>query len=55
MSETMLRIAEGALRRFIEDSIQSEEGLSKEDIEYIKAEREYIRQMKLNLKIEQPA
>lgn len=51
MSEKMLRVTEGALRRFIEDAIQSEEGLSEEDIEYIEAERERIRQMKLNLKV----
>ncbi len=47
MSEMMLRLAEGALRRFIEESIQSEEGLSREDEKYIAEERERIRQMKL--------
>lgn len=50
MSEMMLRLAEGALRRFIEESIQSEEGLSHEDEKYIAEERERIRQMKLNLR-----
>ena len=30
MSEKMLRIAESALRGFIEESLQSEEGLSRE-------------------------
>ncbi len=49
MSEVMVRIAEGALRGFIEESIQSEEGLSREDVEYIAAERERIRQMKLHI------
>ena len=42
MNETMLRIFENALRGFIEESVQSEDGLSKEDIEYITAERERI-------------
>lgn len=51
MSERMLRVMEGALRGFIEDVIQSEDGPSKEDIEYIEAERERIRQMKLSLKV----
>ncbi len=50
MSEMMLRLAEGALRRFIEESIQSEEGLSRKDEKYIAAERERIRQMKLILR-----
>lgn len=49
MNETMLRIFENALRGFIKESVQSEDGLSKEDIEYITAERERIRQMKLSL------
>lgn len=49
MNDTMLRITENALRGFIEDVIQSEEGLSEEDIQYIAAERERIRQMKLRL------
>lgn len=49
MSDVMIRIAEGALRRYIEESIQSETGLSREDEKYITAERERIRQMKLNL------
>ena len=47
MNDTMLRITENALRGFIEDAIQSEDGLS--DIQYISAERERIRQMKLKL------
>lgn len=49
MAEKMLRVTENALRGFIEDAIQSEDGLSKEDIEYITAERERIRQMKLKI------
>lgn len=49
MGEKMLRVMENALRWFIEDALQSEDGLSREDIEYITAERERIRQMKLEL------
>lgn len=49
MNDMMLRITETALRGFIEDAIQSEDGLSEDDIQYITAERERIRQMKLNL------
>lgn len=49
MNEKMLKVMEGALRGFFEDLIQSEDGPSKEDIQYIAAERERIRQMKLKL------
>lgn len=47
--EQMIRIMEGALRQFIEEGIQSEEGLSREDEKYIAEERERIRQMKLRM------
>lgn len=43
MSEKMLKVMEGALRLFIEEAIQSEDGLTDEDIRYIEKEREYIR------------
>lgn len=48
--EQSLRLAEAALRRFIEDAIQSEDGLSKEDEKYIAAEQKRIRQMKSTLR-----
>ena len=50
MSEKMLRIAQSALRGFIEESLQSEEGLSREDEKYIAAERKRIQQMRSNLR-----
>lgn len=49
MENKMLRVMENALRGFIEDTIQSEGGLSQDDIEYITAERERIRQMRLKM------
>lgn len=47
MREAMLRVAEGALRAFIEEAIQSDEGLTDEDIRYIEKERKYIRLVKV--------
>lgn len=44
MNEMMLRVMEGALRAFIEEAIQSEDGMTDEDVRYIEKEREYIRQ-----------
>lgn len=46
MDKKIIDIMGGALRRFIEELIQSENGLSEDDIEYIKSEREYIKQLK---------
>ncbi len=42
MSELMIRISEGALRRYIEEAIQSETGLTAEDEKHIAAERQRI-------------
>ena len=46
MDKKIIDIMEGALRRFIEELIQSENGPSEDDIEYIKSEREYIKRLK---------
>ena len=46
MDKKIIDIMEGALRGFIEDLIQSENGPSEDDIAYIKAEREYIKRLK---------
>lgn len=46
MDKKIIDIMEGALRRFIEELIQSENGPNEDDIEYIKSEREYIKQLK---------
>lgn len=46
MDKKFIEILECALRGFIEDLIQSENGPSEDDIAYIKAEREYIRKLK---------
>lgn len=46
MDKKFIEIMENALRGFIEDLIQSENGPSEEDIAYIKSEREYIRSLK---------
>lgn len=46
-NNTMLRIEETALAAFIEELIQSVEGPSEDDMEYIRAERERIRLKKL--------
>lgn len=43
MSERYIRAMENALRTYIEDLLQSENGPSKSDIKYINAERERIR------------
>lgn len=43
MSEMLVMITEGALRKFIEEAVQSEDGMTDEDIRYIEEEREYIR------------
>lgn len=44
-----IRIMEIALSAFIEDAIQSENGLSKADEKFIAEERERIRKLKLKL------
>lgn len=46
MDKKIIDIMEGALRWFIEELIQSENGPSEDDIEYIKSEQEYIKQLK---------
>lgn len=46
MDKKFIEIMESALRGFIEDLIQSENGPSEEDIGYIKSEREYIQSLK---------
>ena len=45
MDKKIIDIIESALRGFIEDLIQSENGPSEDDIAYIKAEREYIKRL----------
>lgn len=46
MDKKIIDIMEGALRGFIEELIQFENGPSEDDIEYIKSEQEYIKQLK---------
>ena len=46
MDKKIIEIMESALRGFIEDLIQSENGPSEDDIAYIEAKREYIRNLK---------
>jgi hypothetical protein len=46
MDAKIISIMESALRGFIEDLIQSENGPSEDDIAYIEAERKYIASLK---------
>lgn len=46
MDKKIIEIAESALRGFIEDLIQSENGPTEEDLAYIEAERSYIASLK---------
>ena len=46
MDKKFIEIIESALRGFIEDLIQSENGPSEDDIAYIEAERKYIASLK---------
>lgn len=46
MDAKIISIMESALRGFIEDLIQSENGPSEDDLAYIKSEREYIQNLK---------
>ena len=46
MDKKFIEIMESALRGFIEDLIQSENGPSEDDLAYIEAERKYIARLK---------
>lgn len=46
MDKKFIEIMESALRGFIEDLIQSENGPSEDDLAYIEAERKYIASLK---------
>lgn len=49
MKDEIIQAMKNALSGFIEDLIQSENGPSEDDIQYIKAESERLRQMQIQM------